>query len=159
MDFNEIEKELDSYRNQMKTNGLLGSAHKAKEKSRQLFEDQGIKPLLTLQFNSDTEGVFVYCSELDIYTSGSNKDEAERKFILLLFEYYDTLFNNQEDLDEIMQAHLEFYEHQLFPEIFHLLNEYPRYAKELKKRFQSPERQVESWQKVTSSNLVKLSLA
>ena len=73
-------------------------------------------PLLTVNMEQTPEGVFVYCPELDIYTAGADQAEAERKFVSLLFEYYDTLDHNRARLDEIMRSHLEFYERKLFPE-------------------------------------------
>lgn len=112
--------------------------------------------LLTLQLEHTPEGVFAYCPELDIYTSGSDQAEAERKFAALLFEYYDVLDNNRAKLDDTMRSHLEFYESKLLPQMLRTIGEYPRYAQELRQRFQSLERQDSGWEKVTSSNLVKL---
>ncbi len=77
-------------------------------------------PLLTVNMEQTPEGVFVYCPELDIYTAGADQAEAERKFVSLLFEYYDTLDHNRARLDEIMRSHLEFYERKLFPEMLSL---------------------------------------
>ncbi|MFB0533966.1 MAG: hypothetical protein ACETWR_03175 [Anaerolineae bacterium] len=118
-----------------------------------------MKPLLTVEFHKTPEGVHIYCPELDIYTDGLNQADAERMFVSLLFEYYDALRLNRERLDDVMRSHLEFYERQFFPEMLWVMDEYPRLARELRKRFETPERQAESWEKILSSNLVKLSLA
>jgi hypothetical protein len=99
-----------------------------------------MKPLLTLEFSQTPEGVFVYCPELDIYTSGVDRFEAERKFASLIFEYYEALSQNREKLDEIIEAHLLFLEKEFFPQLLLVLDEYPRLARQLRRRFQTPER-------------------
>lgn len=115
--------------------------------------------LLNLQIRTTPEGVSIHCPELDLYTDGATEQEAHEQFASLLLEYYDFLIRHPSKLDEIMRAHLTFYEQELLPKLLSLTDEHGWYARHLLKQLETPQKKAEMWQRALTSNLVKLSPA
>lgn len=74
-----------------------------------------MKPPLTAQISRDEVGVTLYCPELSIYTCGKTEQEAKRKFIDAIVEYWQFLQVQDFKDESPYKEHLELLTDKVLP--------------------------------------------
>jgi len=68
---------------------------------------RAIRPPLTAQIHKDEVGITLYCPELNIHTCGKTEQEARRKFIDALVEYWQFLQDHDFKHESPYKEHLK----------------------------------------------------